>query len=49
LGLAGVGVPVLIGALLVNRVRLPFTSYHTSDRKPEPMAQTGKDWLARLS
>lgn len=49
MGLVGVGAPVLIGALLVNRVRLPFTSYHTSDRKPGQMAEAGKDWLARPS
>jgi hypothetical protein len=49
MGLDGVGVPVLIGALMVNRVRLPFTSYHTSDRAPEQMAPAGNDWLARLS
>lgn len=105
MGLIGVGVPVLIGALMVQRVRLsfdrqagqvtrtrrsvlglsretypldrlvearvgasrgsdgttyrmelrladptqtvPFTSYHTSGRKPDQMAQAVNDWLAQ--
>jgi len=105
MGLIGVGVPVLIGALMVQRVRLtfdrkagqitrmrrsvlgltrvtypldrlvearvgasrdgdgttyrmelrladpvetvPFTSYHTSGRKPDEMAQAVNDWLVQ--